>query len=137
VISEPDESGAIYHEVQPGQSAWTIADQYGIDLAELLELNNLTESSILHPGDLLMIRQPDPPTETPTITPTTIHPTAVITKSPTPEPVTEIPVEKALPDDPNQVDDSASSNKFIGAILISFGLIFGAGALIFLRKRKT
>ena len=30
VMSEPDEFGAIYHEVQSGQTAWTIAAKYGI-----------------------------------------------------------------------------------------------------------
>jgi hypothetical protein len=55
IISTPDESGAIYHEVQPGQAAWTIAVYYDIDLAELLALNNLTEDSIIHPGDILLI----------------------------------------------------------------------------------
>jgi len=62
VLSEPDEFGAIYHEVQPGQTAWTIAAQYGITLARLYELNNLTESSFLRPGDMLTIRPPASPT---------------------------------------------------------------------------
>ena len=137
ILSEPDDSGAIYHEVQPGQSAWTIADQYGIELAELFELNNLTENSILHPGDVLVIRLPDPPTSTPTITSTAIPPTDIPTKSPTAVQAIEAPVETAQPVDQNQADGSASSNGFATALLISFGLIFGAGALIFLRNRKT
>lgn len=76
VMSEPDETGAIYHEVQPGQTAWTIAAHYGITLAELLALNNLTEGSILHPGEMLLVRQPDTTISTPSpqasrLTPTT------------------------------------------------------------------
>lgn len=65
VLSEPDEFGAIYHEVQPGQTAWTIAAYYEVDLAELLALNNLREDSILHPGDVLLIRPPVSSTDTP------------------------------------------------------------------------
>ena len=65
ILSEPDEHGAIYHEVQPGQTAWTIAAHYEVDLAELLALNNLTENSILHPGDVLLVRAPTSPTDTP------------------------------------------------------------------------
>jgi hypothetical protein len=65
IFSEPDENGAIYHEVQPGQTAWTIAAYYEIDLAELMALNHLTENSILHPGDMLLIRSPATPTSTP------------------------------------------------------------------------
>jgi LysM repeat protein len=87
VLSEPDETGAIYHEVQPGQAAWTIAAYYGVDLAELLALNQLTEESILHPGDILMVRPPEPttpqplanlPTQIPRTTPVAIQTIPVI-----------------------------------------------------------
>lgn len=70
ILSEPDQTGAIYHEVQPGQTAWTIAAQYGVDLAELLALNNLASDSILHPGDRIMVRPPVSPTGTPPPDPT-------------------------------------------------------------------
>lgn len=60
ILNEPDETGAIYHEVQSGQAAWTIAAYYEVDLAELLALNQLTEDSILYPGDILLVRPPDP-----------------------------------------------------------------------------
>lgn len=71
ILSEPDENGAIYHEVQPGQAAWTIAAHYEVDLAELLALNNLTEDSILRPGDILLVRPPESPASTPSSEPTT------------------------------------------------------------------
>ncbi len=77
ILSQPDESGAIYHVVQPGQTAWTIAAQYGIDLAELLALNNLTEDSILHPGDVLLIRPP-----VPTLTPLPVATTGASSPAP-------------------------------------------------------
>ena len=91
VLSEPDETGAIYHEVQPGQTAWTIAAHYEVDLAQLLALNNLTKDSILHPGDTLLIHQPETPTSMPPApspteasleTPTT--PTLISSTTPTP-----------------------------------------------------
>ncbi len=93
VLSEPDETGAIYHEVQPGQTAWTIAAYYEVDLSELLALNDLTENSIIHPGDILLVHPPEAPTSTlpspsPTEaaleTPTT--PTLVPSVTPTPTP---------------------------------------------------
>ena len=68
-LSEPDASGAIYHQVQPGQSAWSIAAHYGVDLAELLALNHLSEGSFLQPGDLLIVRPPDLALAAPSPTP--------------------------------------------------------------------
>jgi LysM repeat protein len=66
LISTPDATGALYHEVQAGQAAWTIAVVYQVDLAELLALNNLTEESFIQPGDLLLVRPA--PTAAPTAT---------------------------------------------------------------------
>ena len=94
-MSEPDEFGAIYHEVRSGQTAWTIAAKYGIQLAQLFELNNLTADSILHPGDVLMIRPPDPPTSTPASAPTST-PTNVPTSTPSPLHLTDIPTQISL-----------------------------------------
>lgn len=71
ILSDPDENGAIYQEVQPGQAAWTIAAYYEVDLADLLALNNLTEDSILQPGDILLVRPPQSPTSAPSSEPTT------------------------------------------------------------------
>jgi LysM repeat protein len=89
-ISTPVETGALYHEVQPGQAAWTIAVYYEIELAELLALNNLTESSFLHPGDLLLIHTA--PTSTSTIEPTFEPPTTTATAIPEPPaPTDEVP----------------------------------------------
>ena len=105
-VSEPDSSGAIYHEVQAGQSAWTIAAKYGITLAELFEINQLSEDSILLPGDVLLIRPPDPPTSTPT---TTLYPTktppevqataaATATDTPSAHNQEDVPAQSAIRD---------------------------------------
>jgi hypothetical protein len=71
ILSEPDENGAIYHEVHIGQAAWTIAAYYEVDLTELLALNKLTEDSILHPGDILLVRPPEPSAISPAADPAT------------------------------------------------------------------
>lgn len=80
VSPTPDENGAITVIVQPGESMWIIAARAGLTLAELMALNNLTESSIISPGDSLLIGFATP--TTPTIDP------AGITPSPTPPPPT-------------------------------------------------
>ena len=42
--------------VQPGDSLWSISEQFGVSLDELLDWNNLTEDSVIHPGDEIIIR---------------------------------------------------------------------------------
>jgi len=89
------------HTVLEGETAWTIAALHGLTLDDLLNLNGITRSTVLYPGDTVRIRQPDPtatPTEIASITPTpaprptrsdmTLAPTWTLspTWSPTPEP---------------------------------------------------
>lgn len=130
--SEPDESGAIYHEVQPGQSAWTIAAQYGIELTELLKLNNLTENSVLHPGDRIMIRPPDQPAVTPIPQPPTETPTGL-----NPE-VTQAEITPPAPTQ-ETVEKTPSKSKVKPIPLtIGLGLILLAGfALVRNRRHKS
>jgi LysM repeat protein len=66
--ARPD--GGITHVVQEGQTLWTIAAIYGIDLAQLLSLNGLTADSFVHPGDEITIRPAATPTATPAPPPT-------------------------------------------------------------------
>ena len=148
VLSEPDEIGAIYHEVQPGQSAWTIAAQYGIELAKLFELNNLTEDAILHPGDVLMIRPPDPPTSTPinmlTSAPTStlmtvLHSTEMPTETPIPVQETEVAIEADMLIDQNRENDkiyASSSSGYSVSLVVGIGLTLLVSVFIAIRLRK-
>ncbi|MEM7112448.1 MAG: LysM peptidoglycan-binding domain-containing protein [Chloroflexota bacterium] len=69
VLSEPQEDGSIVHQVLDGQTFWAIAARYEVPLTDLFLFNNLTENSLLKPGDSLIIRlaegQEPPPTPTP------------------------------------------------------------------------
>ncbi len=56
VRSEPGPDGSVVHEVKPGQTAWTIAAVYGIDLMDLVNLNHLGPRAIVRPGDRLIIK---------------------------------------------------------------------------------
>ena len=100
VVATPDEDGRIVHLVQPGQTLWTIAAAYEIEVTELVALNNMTAQSFIFPGQELTIAldaEPEPsaessgeaPTATTTRTPrptSTPGPTRTPTATPTPEP---------------------------------------------------
>ena len=84
-LPTPDAEGIIYVKVQPNDALWSIAARAGLTLPELLALNNLTEDSIVQPGDLLIVGRVTPvPTDTPVPSPTAtrLAPTAVPTDSP-------------------------------------------------------
>ena len=83
--STPDAEGNIYVVVQPNDSLWSIAARAGLALQELLDLNGIEESTVLQPGDLLLIGRGSPP-----VTPTSDIPTPTLpapTLTPTPIPV--------------------------------------------------
>ena len=90
----PDAEGNIFVIVQPNDSLWAIAARAGIPLAELLALNNLTETSIIAPGDRLLIGRVDPavtPTENaPPPSPTATRPPPPPTATAGPPPPTAI-----------------------------------------------
>lgn len=72
VLAAPREDGSIVHTIGSGQSLWAIAARYEIPLEQLLLYNNLSEASLISPGDTLLIRlaegQEPPPTPTPPAT---------------------------------------------------------------------
>ena len=44
-----------YHEVRRGDTLSEIADKYGLRIQELCRLNEITPSTIIRPGDMLLI----------------------------------------------------------------------------------
>lgn len=94
VTATPQADGSVVHTVEEGQTLWTIAAIYGIDLAQLLSLNSLAEDSFVHAGDRLTVRAA--PTETPSPAPTAAP-------SPSPGPPTPIPPTPVPPSLRSQV----------------------------------
>jgi uncharacterized protein YkwD len=56
LMATPMEDGSIVHVVQSGQTLWTIAAVYGLELQTLLDLNNLTSGTWVFPGDQILIQ---------------------------------------------------------------------------------
>jgi LysM repeat protein len=85
LTATPRPDGAVVHVVEQGQVLWNIAAAYKVSLAEIMALNNLTERSVIYPGNKLLIK---PAEATPVITATqTISASAtVISSSNTPSP---------------------------------------------------
>jgi cytoskeleton protein RodZ len=48
------------HVVQPGDNLWSISVRYGVTVEAVREANGLTEDSVLHAGDRLLIPAPVP-----------------------------------------------------------------------------
>jgi len=77
ILSTAEPDGSIVHVVQAGQSLWTIAAYYEVDIEVLRGLNKLAASPLLHTGDKIVVQ----PAMTQTPTP---EPTLPATPVPTP-----------------------------------------------------
>jgi LysM repeat protein len=130
LVSTPLSDGSVVHVVQSGQFLISIADLYGITLDELLKLNNLTEKSIIHPGDKLLIKpaqvSPTPtmgevPPSLPATRPTLIS----TTNTPTPRPTQELALSSPTPGPhPDKADSSIDPLLVAVVILVVVGLAF-------------
>jgi len=81
LTSTPGADGSIIHVVQTEESLASIAESYGITIGALVAQNGLASNTgMIFPGQRLIILPPQPPTETPTFTPTVPRPT----RTPTP-----------------------------------------------------
>jgi LysM repeat protein len=58
IKATPNEDGSIIHIIQEGQTLWSIAAVYEVDLDTLLKQNNLTRTSVVFPGEEIIVRPP-------------------------------------------------------------------------------
>jgi hypothetical protein len=82
--STPNLDGSVIHVVQSGQTLIGISSVYQVPLDELFLINNLTKSSVIYPGDQIIVK---PARQTATLT-STIIPTFTLTPSPKPPTLT-------------------------------------------------
>lgn len=97
-VATPRPDGSIIHVVQQGQALLHIATAYGVDLSELLRLNDLGVSAIIYPGNELIIK-PVEATPTPTVMDVITNAATAIKPSATPRlyrtPVVKTPTTEA------------------------------------------
>ena len=136
----PQPDGSIIHTVQDGQAFWNIAAIYGITTDELLKMNNLTENTVIFPGDKLVVKLPnDTPTPTKEATVTPFPATATSIPSSTPTPLSELEISAtqtaqaeltaALTPAPTFFEKIISSGRQALLVLIG-GLVIGGLALV-------
>lgn len=62
--------GAVIHTVKAGESLWAISQAYGVSLDSLRQLNGLSDGSVIHPGDQIIVALAPTATAGPSQTPT-------------------------------------------------------------------
>lgn len=132
--STPSADGSVVHTVQSGQTLIGIAKAYGVLVAEIKDLNNLTSDNI-YVGDKLIIHLANTPgptsTNTPITTPTrAATPTRKPTRTPTPSasPVVT-PTEAILASSAAQVGPQNGSDP-VESILVIVIIGLAAGGVI-------
>ncbi|HKY54940.1 MAG TPA: LysM peptidoglycan-binding domain-containing protein, partial [Anaerolineales bacterium] len=87
----PEADGNYYHIVNSGETLSWISGFYEIPLADLMSWNGLNNTSVIYPGQKLVLRVTPPATATLTPNPITITssptPSIIITSSPTATPL--------------------------------------------------
>lgn len=141
--STPNPDGSIMHIVRSGQTLIGIAEAYGVLVAELKDLNNMTSDDI-YVGDKLIIRLASTPgptrTSTPTSTPTRA---ATPTRNPTrtATPTVSTPTESAIAS-ANIQNGPQDGSDLVGNILVIAVVVLAAGGVTLmvvgsLLKRNT
>ena len=110
----PEADGNYYHIVQSGETPSWIANRYEIPLADLLSWNELNSSSVIRPGEKLLLLV------TPPVTPTLIpSPTFIMTPSPLPSSTSAPPTPSPTP-----IADPESGRKSkLGLILAGIAVL--------------
>jgi LysM repeat protein len=124
IRATPQADGSIVHVVASGQTLWTIAAVYDVELEELLRLNDLSEGALLHPGDRVTVQGPSS-----TSTPAVVFSPATATRrpsSPTAPTARRTSTPTLRPSGPIAPGNPASWALIAGGLaLLAVGVAFG------------
>ncbi len=143
ITSTPNPDGSVIHIVQYGETLWNIVEAYGIEMADLLALNGLTEEDAIYPDQqLLIIPANIDLDETPETTGTPREETATPTPSPT-ETRTPLPSPSVNPTELTETPEPqpgflktifSGDTLWVGIGLVAVS-VFGIGLLFFTSSR--
>lgn len=150
-ISTPETDGSIIHVVQSGQTLWTIAAAYKVTLQEILQLNNMTDSTTIFPGNKILVKAAlANPSATPAPTEIEVDSTArpTMTRRPgrtrTPVPVagliqetkTPVPAAEAAVADPGRTGGGIDPFLIIIIALVGGGVVLTAAGIMIQRRSQ-
>ena len=140
VPNTPNPDGKLIHVVRSGETLWLIAISYGVKIADIRRLNNMSEAEAIYPGERLLIRQDVTPVATDLLV-TTITPTPEITSVPTWTPVpltvsassTSTSMLLETPEPESVASVSSDSSMFILGVIVVSALVL---AVVFVRAGR-
>ena len=136
----PESDGKYYHTVSSGETLSWISGYYSVGMGELMAWNGLSASSIIIPGQKLLLQVTPPATETPVPPPATPTPLPTVTLAPSPK------VESAAVGVPSPTATNArlvAASPFAGRRGIGMVIVFVALAAVglilagFFLRRKS
>jgi LysM repeat protein len=131
-------SGDVIHNVQYGQSLWSIAITYNTTIDQIRAWNNLGDSIEIYDGQVLLVQmgatQPPPPTNTPPASPTPFYdstPTGLVSLlTPTAQPV-------SLDQNVEENEPQRASRPGLWAVIILIVAVVGAGIGTWVTTTRT
>ncbi|HSQ26372.1 MAG TPA: CAP domain-containing protein [Anaerolineales bacterium] len=136
VTSTPAPDGSVTHKVLSGQTLWSISAIYQVSLPEILALNGFNNSTLIFPGDEILIRSASVTATsgaTQTDQPSTPTPTTRPTRTPvyTPQPqVTEVAMQLEQGANISSLNQETGASLKDPALYLIAALVLGGSALM-------
>jgi LysM repeat protein len=137
----PESDGRYYHTVRSGETLSWISGYYGLSLSDLIAWNGLNTSSVIWPGEKLLMLVTPPATETPIPPPATGTPLPTsVPATPTSSLKTVPPTSLTAPAATLQIGASLSGGRTAAVLIILVVFLAAAGLLLvgfFTRRKKS
>jgi LysM repeat protein len=134
----PAADGKYYHTVTEGQTLVWIAGLYGISATDLMTWNNRNASSVIYPGERLLLQVTPPATNTPTPAPATEAPLPSPTATPSPTQTSSPKFDLSLTPTVSKtsVESNSSKNASNRLWLLAVAVV-GVGVYLVVNSRRS